>query len=115
MKKDAQIKLVKLCEELGAMLILDECYCDLVWEGDDDAPNSGVDSPGFYSPLYMNPLSKNVIVVRGFSKVLSCLLIVVGCLLLVVCWLIVLFIVCVVWRLLFVVSSHRLYTIGCIP
>jgi len=45
------------------MILLDECYCDMVWE-----PNH------FFTPLppYVDTFPENIIICRGFSKVLGC-------------------------------------------
>lgn len=52
-------KLVKLCEEGNCYLLLDEIYCDMVFEG-----------VKFFSPIN-DGLSERVIVCRGFSKTLG--------------------------------------------
>jgi len=52
-------KLVALTTAANCLLILDECYSDMVWEGNE-----------FYSPI-QTQLRDSVIVIRGFSKVLG--------------------------------------------
>jgi aspartate/methionine/tyrosine aminotransferase len=54
--KDDIVRLVRLCESTGSVLIVDEIYCDMVWRGQ------------HYSPVQMEPLSENVVVCRGWAK-----------------------------------------------
>jgi aspartate/methionine/tyrosine aminotransferase len=65
-KKDLH-KLVVLCEKYNIVLLIDECYCDMVWSG------------SFYTPLFRKSeetgqleMYPNVVVARGFSKNLGC-------------------------------------------
>eukprot|EP01012_Entosiphon_sulcatum_P039538 TRINITY_DN5218_c0_g1_i1.p1 TRINITY_DN5218_c0_g1~~TRINITY_DN5218_c0_g1_i1.p1 ORF type:complete len:290 (-),score=39.44 TRINITY_DN5218_c0_g1_i1:6-875(-) len=54
-------KLVATTGEHQTKLIVDECYCDMIWVEN-----------AHPSPIYINPLPEHVVVVRGFSKVLGC-------------------------------------------
>eukprot|EP01006_Ploeotia_vitrea_P009592 TRINITY_DN22970_c0_g1_i1.p1 TRINITY_DN22970_c0_g1~~TRINITY_DN22970_c0_g1_i1.p1 ORF type:complete len:396 (-),score=45.31 TRINITY_DN22970_c0_g1_i1:155-1342(-) len=55
-------KLVELVTKHNTTLIVDECYLDLVWDHENHP---------FYSPI-QDGTQDNVIVCRGFSKVLGC-------------------------------------------
>jgi aminotransferase len=62
-KKDDILKVVTMCEKHNCFLLLDECYCDMVWE-----PHK------LFTPLppHTDKFYENVIICRGFSKVLGC-------------------------------------------
>jgi len=57
--KDELNRLIKLTKENNVVLLIDECYSDIVWK-----PHL------FYSPI-QDQLHDHVVVVRGFSKVLG--------------------------------------------
>lgn len=61
--KEDILKVVQLTEQYKCTLLLDECYCDMVWE-----PHA------LFTPLppFTNQVYEHVIVCRGFSKVLGC-------------------------------------------
>ena len=54
-RRDEMLRLVRLCEQHNALLILDEIYCDMVWHGE------------HFSPL-LEPLSRAVVVCRGSAS-----------------------------------------------
>jgi aspartate/methionine/tyrosine aminotransferase len=60
-------RLVKLCEEYNTYLLIDECYCDMVWQGKHYSPiaKAGV-------TITDDVISKNVFIARGFSKNIGC-------------------------------------------
>lgn len=58
--KEEVERLVELTSQHGCMLIVDECYCDLIWEGKQH-----------YSAVN-TAIREHVVVARGFSKILGC-------------------------------------------
>ena len=77
-------RLVALCGQYGVILLIDECYCDMVWTKGDDGQAK------LYTPLFQQSataessngddgqtsvlpqLHPHVVVARGFSKNLGC-------------------------------------------
>lgn len=61
-------RLVQLCARYGVILLLDECYCDMVWSNGDEHGR-------LYTPLIdpeTQSVHSHVVVARGFSKNLGC-------------------------------------------
>ncbi|KAF0972301.1 hypothetical protein FDP41_009204 [Naegleria fowleri] len=72
-EKEELEKLAHLCAKYNCYVLLDECYCDMVWRKDESTGKLTIDH--VYCPLandeILNTL-KNVIVCRGFSKNMGC-------------------------------------------